>query len=156
MILSRNQFFLLLLVLLVGPFYFYKILWLHGSNRTKGLVGFMGHTLELDGSISRHIVILFKAGEDSVSFNAADNLGYHPGDSVQIRYQKDQPSDARIDEPSRIWGDTWVNSLSILLILLVLFFTPARFDPLIPKKAKILLGKKPFIKIIPYGSNSYK
>jgi hypothetical protein len=154
MILSRNQFFVLLLILLVGPFYVSKILWLTSSRRATGLAWFMGHTLELNGGISRHLVILFNAGKDSATFNAGDNLGFRVGDPVPVRYQKDDPSDARINIPVCIWGDTWVNSLLPELVLLVLFLTPGRFDPLIPKKAKILIGIKPFIKIIPDGPDS--
>ena len=154
MILSRNQFFLLLLVLLVGPFYMSKILWLTGSRKAIGRALFMGHTLELQGNISQHLVILFNAGKDSVTFNTGDNLGFKVGGPVPVRYQKDNPSDARIDIPVCIWGDTWVDSLLPELFLLVLFLTPGRFDPLIPWNARIRIGIKPLIKIIPHDPNS--
>ncbi len=84
-----------------------------------------------------------------MTFNAGDNLGFRVGDPIPIRYQKENPSDARIDIPVCIWGDTWVNSLLPVLVLLVLYITPDFLDPLVPRKSKILLGKKPFIKIIP-------
>jgi hypothetical protein len=154
MILSRNQFFIILLIALVGPFYFSKILWLTSSRQAIGSAWFMGHTLELHGDISRHLVILFKVGQDSVTFNAADNWGFRVGDLVPVCYQKDNPSDARVNIPVSIWGDTCVDSLLPVLILLVLYLTPDKFDPLIPKKVKIRLGIKPFIKIIPTGSHS--
>ena len=51
--------------------------------------------------------------------------------------------------PLNVWAPTVVNSLFPLLILLVLLLTPERLDPLIPAKSKILLGRRPFIKIIP-------
>ena len=51
--------------------------------------------------------------------------------------------------PIHVWGSTLVYSLFPLLILLVLLFTPDRLDPLIPRKSKILLGLRPFIKIVP-------
>jgi hypothetical protein len=51
--------------------------------------------------------------------------------------------------PVRVWGSTLVYSLFPLLTLLVLFFTPEKFDPLIPKKSRVLVGINPFIKIIP-------
>ena len=35
-----------------------------------------------------------------------------------------------------------------LLVLLVIFLTPDRFDPLIPRKAKILLGGRSMIKVL--------
>jgi len=43
----------------------------------------------------------------------------------------------------------FVFALFPLLFLLVLFLTPERFDPLIPRGAKILLGWKPFVSIVP-------
>ena len=51
--------------------------------------------------------------------------------------------------PLNVWAPTVVYSLFPLLILLVLLLTPERLDPLIPAKSKILLGIRPFIKIIP-------
>ena len=51
--------------------------------------------------------------------------------------------------PQKVWGASFVYSLFPLLILLVLFFTPERLDPLIPRKSKVLIGIRPFIKIIP-------
>jgi hypothetical protein len=119
--LSRNQFFVLLLILFVSPFYAAKIYWLTHSRPATGLAWFMGHTLELHGDISQHLVILFQVGQDSVIFNAGDNQGFRVGDLVPIRYQKDNPSDARINIPVCIWGDTWVNSLLPLMVLLVFF-----------------------------------
>ncbi|HVS96663.1 MAG TPA: DUF1349 domain-containing protein [Puia sp.] len=55
-------------------------------------------------------------------------------------------SDTRIVEA---WQAGFVFGLFPLLFLLVLFLTPDRFDPLIPRGAKILLGWKPFISVVP-------
>ena len=147
MLLTRNQFFLILLILFViGPFYVPRVLWLTHSKKTTGRVWFMGHTLELLGDISQHLVIIFRAGNDSVTFNSGGD--FHVGDAVPVRYQKDNPSDARINTFSGMWEDTLINSLLPLLTLLILFITPGRFDPLIPWKARIRIGIKPLIKII--------
>jgi hypothetical protein len=152
MLLTRNQFFLVLSILLLGPFYGPRLIWLARSRTTTGKVWFIGHTLELQGDISSHLVILFKAGRDSFSFNAGGGH-YKPGDPVPVRYQKADPPDARINTPFNIWADLWVNSLLPELVLLILFITPRRFDPLIPRKARVRLGIKPFIKIIPPDAN---
>lgn len=50
--------------------------------------------------------------------------------------------------PLDIWGGAMVFSLFPSLIWLVLAFTPDRFDPLLPKGAKVLLGWRPFISIL--------
>lgn len=51
--------------------------------------------------------------------------------------------------PFKVWAGPLVFPLFPLLILLVLFLTPDRFDPLIPRGARILLGSRPFIRILP-------
>jgi hypothetical protein len=50
--------------------------------------------------------------------------------------------------PYKVWGATLIFAQFPLLNLLVLYLTPEKFDPLIPKNATILLGTKPLIKII--------
>src|SRR5579863_4450056 len=150
--LNRTQFFLLLFIVLIGPFIIYKIYWLCNSRHTTGIVYFIGHTLELQGGISTHRVIMFKTDKSTITFNAGMFDPCKPGDSVPVLYQKNNPSDARENLTSRIWGDTLVYSLLPLLVLLVIFLTPDSLDPLIPKKSKIILGKKAFIRIVP-GNN---
>jgi hypothetical protein len=58
--------------------------------------------------------------------------------------------------PLDVWAPTVVYSLFPLLILLVLLLTPARLDPLIPAKSKVLLGIRPFIKIVPHHTDRAK
>jgi hypothetical protein len=48
----------------------------------------------------------------------------------------------------QVWGGTLVFSQWPLLIWLVIALTPDRFDPLLPKGAKVLLGWRPFISIL--------
>jgi hypothetical protein len=148
MLLGRTPFFLLLAILLVCPFYVYKLIWLSGTRTTSGIAWFTGHTLQNDGSVSSHLVILFLANRDSITFEAGTNLGFKEGDPVPVRYQRTNPRDARVDTTVRIWGDTWVNSLLPALFLLILFLTPSRFDPLVPWDAKVRIGIRPFIKLV--------
>jgi hypothetical protein len=151
MILSRTQFFTVLSIALLGPFYVPRLIWLARSTETTGKAWFMGHTLELQGDVSQHLVILFKAGRESFTFNG-DSRRFKVGDPVPVRYDKAHPADARINTAFYIWGDVLINSLFPELVLLILFITPRRFDPLIPWKATVRIGIKPFIKIIPNGS----
>jgi hypothetical protein len=53
--------------------------------------------------------------------------------------------------PIEIWGNSVAYALWPFLIFLVIFLTPEKFEPLIPKKSTILLGIKPFIKVIPHS-----
>ena len=148
MLLTRNQFFLLLLLLFVVPVVTCKVCWLARSQRTLGVMCFTGHTLETIG-VSRHPVIWFKAGNDSIFFNGNSNVDYRDGDLVPVRYRQDNPYDARIDIPISIWGDTFAWALYPFLVILVLYLTPERLQPLIPRSASVRLSrKKPYIKII--------
>jgi len=47
-----------------------------------------------------------------------------------------------------VWQASLVFSLFPMLVLLVLYLTPDRLDPLIPWKSKVLLGLNPFIQIV--------
>lgn len=85
MLLKRNQFFLLLLLVFVVPIVAYKVCWLVRSQRTLGVMCFTGHTLETVG-VSRHPVIRFRAGGDSIFFNGNSNVEYRNGDLVPVRY----------------------------------------------------------------------
>jgi hypothetical protein len=148
MLLSRNIFLLLLLTILVLPIVAYKVGWLARSEKTMGIMCFTGHTLTPLGT-SSHPVIRFKAGRDSIFFNGPGNMSFPPGGSVPVRFQEDAPGDARIDTPVSIWGDTLAWSLFPLLVILVLYLTPERLSPLIPRASHIRIdGKKPFLHLI--------
>jgi len=56
----------------------------------------------------------------------------------------------RWDIPVDVWGASIAYALWPALIILVVFITPEKYDPLIPKQSTIVLGVKPFIKIIPH------
>jgi len=156
MLLSRTKFFICIFLLLAGPLVGQRLFWLAGTKRTVGVMCFVGHDgIESPLGIRSYPVILFKLGRDSIFFNGMNKLGYRPGDSVPVRYQQDDPPDAKIDQPISIWGDTMVYLLHPVLIWLVIVLTPARFDPLIPRGAKLFLQmKRPWIKLIPDSSRT--
>jgi len=152
MLLSKNAFFLILVFIVVSPLVIPKIIWLSGTKNTRGVVWFEGHTLELQGGISKHSVILFILNKDSFEFNGPGHLS--TGDSVSVLYRSNNPADAIIDNPRAFWMGNLAYIILPLLVLLVLYFTPRRFDPLIPKGARIRIGERPFIQIIHPGSES--
>jgi len=61
-------------------------------------------------------------------------------DAVPFRYW---------DPAHKIYEAIFVFSLFPLLITLVLFFTPDRLEPLIPRRSNILIGGRPFIRVLP-------
>lgn len=141
MTVRRPIFFLCAFLLLTSPFLIYKIKWLSGSAKATGMVGFTGQSYT--GQIGHtYAVVLFKVGRDTVWFNGFDNLLFPKGAIVPVRYQKNDPWEARIDVFASIWGDTLVYGGIPTLILLVLFLHPA----IIPYRSRLRLSrKKPFI-----------
>ena len=148
MTLSRNAFFLSLLLICISPVVLWKIVWLSKTTATNGKVWFTGKTLELDGSISSHLVILFLAGKDSIHFNAPANLPFKQGETVPVRYVNGKPSEARVNTFLRIWGDAIVYGIWPVLVLLVIYLIPESLDPLVPRRSKVQFDRKNVIKII--------
>ncbi|WP_276484112.1 DUF3592 domain-containing protein [Paraflavitalea pollutisoli] len=146
---TRNTFFLLLAVLCLLPTFIWKMIWLARTTVTTGQVWFTGHTLEVNGSISNHLVVLFTVGKDSIQFNESASLPYKEGDAVPVRYQPGHPSDARVDRPSTFWRDALLNGLWPLSVLLIIYLIPERFDPIIPRRSKIRLSRKRVVEVIP-------
>ena len=149
MTLGRNAFFLTLLFICITPFIIWKLVWLSKTSVTNGKVWFTGHTIELDGSISSHLVILFLTGKDSIKFEAPASLQLKEGQPVSVRYEKANPTTARLDLPLRIWGDTIVYSLWPLIVLIVIYLIPDSMDPLFPRKSKLRVSKQNLFEIIP-------
>jgi|SRR5450432_971623 hypothetical protein len=145
MILSRNSFFLLLFCLFLLPLPAYKLFWLARSKETTGSLYFTGHgNLGSVLGISTYPVIRFITGKDTVIFNGNVNIPLKPDEKVSVRYQQNDPSDAKVNVFSCIWGDTLAYELGPFLILLVIYFHP----DLVPKKSSIVLGNKPFVKFL--------
>jgi hypothetical protein len=152
MILRRSQLLFLFVVVTVLPFFAYKLRWLATTKKTTGVVYFIGHgNLGSVLGISTYPVIRFAAGRDTIEFKGNINLDVQPGEVVSVRYQRNEPADAKINSFICIWGDTFVYAFFPFIVLLIIFFMPDRFDPVFPKKSQILIGKRPFIRVIPGG-----
>jgi hypothetical protein len=64
------------------------------------------------------------AGKDSIYFNGNVNLDLQPGQKIPVGFQKDDPSDANVDNFVCHWMDSLAYSLLPILVLGVLYFTP--------------------------------
>ena len=105
-------------------------------------MGFVGKAYS--GQIAHvYSVIKFGVQKDTFWFNGNDNILYKPGEKVSVRYQVNNPREARINVFPSIWGDTVVYGGIPLIILLVVFVHPG----IIPYRSKLVLSmKKPFIR----------
>jgi hypothetical protein len=145
MIIRRNAFFGCLFTIVLVPFLFYKIYWITHSKRVNGVMGFIGKAYATDQIVHVYSVIKYPVGKDTFWFNGNDNIFFQRGELVPVRYRVNDPSDARIDIFSSIWGDTIVYGGIPLLILLISFIHPQ----IVPYRSRVLLHfKPPFLKVV--------
>ena len=143
--LTKIQFAILLMALLVLPFFGYKAVWLLRSIPAKGTMCFMGKSL--NGQLSStYPVIRFRSLKgDTIYFNGANELMYERGEIIPVRYQESMPAEARIYSFAGLWLDTVIYALVPFLLLLIVFLHPE----IIPRRSKIIIGKKALVKIVP-------
>lgn len=146
MTLSRNAFFRILFICVIAPLPVYKLIWLAGTRETMGTMFFTGHgNLGSVLGISTYPVIWFTAGSDTIYFNGNVNVPLKEGERVSVRYRKNNPQDAKMNEFSSIWGDTMAYMMGPFLIFLIIYFHP----DLVPKKTMVVLGKqKPWVRFV--------
>jgi hypothetical protein len=119
---TKIRFFLLLGFMFAGPFVGCKLLWLLHSRRVSGVYSFRGLGEAGDQVQLDYSICWFPLGKDTIWFNGVGNIPFHEGDSIPVRYEVNDPGDARIDLFPAIWGDTIVYGGIPLFILLMMFF----------------------------------
>jgi hypothetical protein len=149
MLLTRNQFFLILFLIVIAPFLLTRLVWLANANKTKGKMAFVGHG-DFGSALgtSTYAVIDFKVGGKTFSINSDLNSDLPRGEIVEVLYQKNDPADGIVNDFYSIWAKIIAYALFPVLVVVVLFIMPEKMDPIIPRKSKIFFGKKPMIKII--------
>jgi hypothetical protein len=148
MLLRKTPFFLLLSLLILVPLLAYKVHWLIHSKKTRGVMAFEGQGNAGDQVRQDYSIIYFRCGKDTVWFNGLGNLRLPTGTIVPVRYQTNDPNDAKLDTFEGIWGDTVVYGGIPLTMLLVMFLHPK----VVPRRSKVrLICKKPFVKLVYTG-----
>jgi hypothetical protein len=144
MLLSRTSLFFIFFVVVSAPFLVPKLIWLSKSEKATGTMRFVGksHTGQL---IHFYSEISFPAANDTFWFDSNDNTIFEVGEKVPVRYQKNNPADAKVNIFSNIWSDTVIYGAGPLIILLFIFFHPKG----IPGRIKFRIGiAKPFLQRI--------
>lgn len=146
MVMHRHTFFLLLALIYIAVVAGPKLVWFLGSEKTIGIFAFQGQGNALDQFPERSSFIYFIYQKDTVWFKALAGLGLPEGAPITIRFSRNNPQDARIDNFRGIWLSTLVYGALPFLVLLVTFLHPA----IVPWRSRVvLIPRKPFIKIIP-------
>lgn len=144
MILSKNQFFLGLLFLLAIPYFIYKIGWFNKySKKTTGRIIGIGHNTGMSLGESSYSLVQFNVGERKIVFNG-DDENFKESDTIAVRYCEDDPQDARINTMLSNWSDGFVYGA----LLVIFWLVPYIMKDVLPHPSKLLIGSKPFIKII--------
>jgi hypothetical protein len=144
MTIRRSTFFLILFIIVITPFLVSKAWWLLHSKKTTGTMRFRSKN-QTGMYVHEYSCIRFLAGNDTVWFNTTDNVFFKPGEVVTVLYQRDNPSDARVNVFADMWGDTVVYAGIPALILLVIFIHPH----ILPYRKKIkLVPRRPFVQTI--------
>lgn len=142
MLLGKHPFFFLLLGLIITPFAISKIVWFTTTEKTMGRVVGIGHESGMSLGISSYSLVEFSKGNEIISFHGGEE-NLKEGDMVAVRYPKTNPEDAKLDT----WLTT-LESLAFMYVLLILWGVLYIMPDLFPRNAKIMVGKKPFLKII--------
>jgi hypothetical protein len=143
--LTKIQFAILLMALLVLPFFGYKAVWLLRSVPAMGTMCFMGKSLNGQLSSTYPVIRFSSLAGDTIYFNGADELAYKRGELIPIRYREGKPAEARIDSFAGAWLDTVIYAMVPFLLLLIVFLHPE----IIPHRSKIIIGKKALVRIVP-------
>ena len=118
---SKIQFISLLLCLVVVPIIVVNLVWLFKAILKTGTMFFMGKTQ--DGQLVRtYPMIMFSStGKDTIFFHGKTGVELKPGDQIPILYQKNDPTDVRINNFGALWIDTIIYAGIPLLILMMIF-----------------------------------
>mgnify|MGYP003585828930 CR=1 FL=1 len=145
MTVSRNTFFLGILLITTTPFLLQKLAWLANAKRTKGVMHYVGKS-QSGQIVSIYPVIRFYDGKDSVWFNGASDILLNRGDMVPVLYQRDNHTEAKIDNFISVWGDTVGYAAVPAIIILIVFLQPE----IVPRRARVRLApRSPFIFVEP-------
>jgi hypothetical protein len=87
------------------------------EQETTGTFYFTGHgNFGSVLGISTYPVIWFKQGNDTILFNGNVNIPLKPDEKISVRYQRNNPADAKVNTFTCIWGDTMAYELGPFLV----------------------------------------
>ena len=94
--------------------------------------------------VRTYSVIIFFVGKDTAWVNSGDDIIYQKGETIPVRYQPGDPSNARVATFGGIWSNTCQYASAPFIILLIIFLHRG----IVPRQSTIrVMGKNPFIQV---------
>ena len=121
MAIPRTFFFLALVLILATTLFSGKMVWLLDSEETTGIFSFQGRGNALDQIRSGYSFCYFKKGNDTIWFKGAESLKLKEGAIIKVRYQRNNPADARVFSFRGFWRGTIIYGIIVFLVILVVF-----------------------------------
>lgn len=145
MIVKRSVFFIVLLFVVVLPYFAVRFIWVATAKQTQGKVAFIGKDISAQIPRSYSVIMFSATGKDTIFFNSTDGELLEAGEKVMVLYQPAKPEDASIKSFMSLWLDASVYGVIMFVIITIIFLHPE----IVPYKSRIKLQlRKPVISVV--------
>jgi hypothetical protein len=145
MVIRQITLFMSIVILYVTPVVLPRIIWLERSQKTTGVFSFEGKGSAGEQIKLSYSFIYYIYGNQKIWFEGPGHMPLKEGAIVPVRYQINNPADARVDTFYGLWADVTVYCGEPLLMLIIIFLNRGIF----PRGSRIrLMFKKPFLQIV--------
>jgi len=145
MVIRQITLFMSIVILYVTPVVLPRIIWLERSQKTTGVFSFEGKGSAGEQIKLSYSFIYYIYRNQKIWFEGPGHMPLKEGAIVPVRYQINNPADARVDTFYGLWADVTVYCGEPLLMLIIIFLNRGIF----PRGSRIrLMFKKPFLQIV--------
>jgi hypothetical protein len=138
MIITRVQYYFLLLAVCFAPFVLYKIGWLAISKPCIGTVVSIGETHGRRVGQQTYPVVQFTVDQKIITAYGDYNLPYAEGDLYPIRYNRYNPENTRLNTFLGCWIDTLIWCTIFTVIVSIVFLV----EGIVPRNKLVKLSSK--------------
>ncbi|HMC85323.1 MAG TPA: hypothetical protein VKI61_07350 [Chitinophagaceae bacterium] len=145
MVIRQITLFVSIVALYVTPVMVPRIIWLVRSQKTTGVFSFEGKGSAGEQIKLSYSFIYYMYGNQKIWFEGPGHMPLQEGAIVPIRYQINNPADAKVDSFYGLWADAAVYCGEPLIMLIFIFLNRGIFPP--GSRIRLTL-KKPFLLIV--------
>ncbi len=145
MVIRQITLFVGIVALYVTPVVVPRIIWLSRSKKTTGIFSFEGRGSAGEQIKLSYSFIYYMYGNQKIWFEGPGHMPLKEGAIVPIRYQINNPADAKVDTFYGLWADLTVYCGEPFVMLILIFSNRVIFPP--GSRIRLIL-KKPFLQIV--------